>query len=100
MEFLVKANLTHEEAKKFKGTCATPQSFSYLNFKEGDVVHGDEYYVKKAVDQGAEAGRVTNEEPKEGTVDFYKAELKKREIEFDESAKKADLKNLYDESSK
>lgn len=65
MQYLVKAELTKDETKAFKGRCLTPQNFGRVTFEKGDVVEGDEYYVNKAVEQGATAGDIIKaEKPK------------------------------------
>ena len=67
MEFLVKSGLTKADASKFRGQCQekgvegqclTPECFSFAVFGKDDVVHGDEFYVDLAVEQGAKAGKV------------------------------------------
>lgn len=77
MKYLIKSKLTKEEAKAFKGRCVTPQSFAYIEFQEGDVVDGDEYYVKKAVEAGAKAGKVIKAKKAEKTEPESEAETEK-----------------------
>ena len=111
MHYLIKKEITKKDTASFRGKnkrCLVPQNFSMAIFQDGDTVSGDEYYVNKAVEIGRSMGLVIeigdvikeeSKEPKKATVDFYKTELKKREVEFDDSLNKAELKALYDEVS-
>lgn len=107
MNILVKYSFDKEECRNFKGMCVTANSIHTLSFDKGSEVEisGDEYLVKKVSDIAKKAGakvsaEVKSEGQKEGTVDYYKAELGKLNVEFDENAKKADLKALYEEATK
>lgn len=54
-----------------------------IRFAPEKLGEGDQKFIK-------------NTEPKEGTVDWLKSKLDDAKIEYDESAKKADLEKLFD----
>ena len=101
MHYLAKSNLTKDETKAFKGRCLTPQNFNCVEFKDGDIVDGEEYYVNKAVKAGAKAGKVIESQATKDAKAKADSEKKaKAAAEKKRKAEEEDAKKQAEEDAK